>query len=707
MNKINLKISGMTCVSCANTLEKSLNELKGVTSSVNFANTTAKVTFDENIISMNIIEKTINKLGFKISKEEDRPMTRQLVLALAFTIPLFLISMLPMMFNISLNIEPKIMVLIQLFLTLPVMILGRKFYISGFKNILRPNMNTLIATGTSAAFIYSVYNGYLVFMGEYHNIHNLYFESTAVIITLIMLGKYLETMSKSKTSGAIEKLINLTPRVATVIRDNKEFQINSSEIIVGDIILIKPGESLPTDGDVLSGFCSIDESMLTGESIPVDKTISAKVFAGSINTTGSITYVATQVGEDTTIANIIKLVEEAAGSKAPIAKLADRISAYFVPTIVVIAIFSFLFWILSGSTFEFAVNIFISVLVIACPCALGLATPVAIIVGTGRAASNHILFKNATALENTHKVNAILLDKTGTITAGKPVVTDIITNMDKNDFISLVASAEKASEHPLAKAICNYAYENTLELLAYDNFISHIGLGIECIINNKNIKVGKAEFIKNSEYNKDFAMQCKTPIYVSINDEYMGCITLMDELKQSSVDAIKILNDMNIKTIMLTGDNKDTADVIASKCNINEVFANVLPAEKSQKVKLMQEQGYFVAMVGDGVNDSPALASADVGIAIGSGSDIAIESADIILARSNLLDVALTIDISRKTLKNIRQNLFWAFAYNVLGIPLAMGVFHIFGGPLLNPMFAAAAMSLSSISVILNALRLK
>lgn len=707
MNKINLKISGMTCVSCANTLEKSLNELNGVTSSVNFANTTAKVTFDENIISMNIIEKTINKLGFKISKEEERPMTRQLVLALAFTIPLFLISMLPMMFNISLNIEPKIMVLIQLFLTLPVMILGRKFYISGFKNILRPNMNTLIATGTSAAFIYSVYNGYLVFMGEYHNIHNLYFESTAVIITLIMLGKYLETMSKSKTSGAIEKLINLTPRVATVIRDNKEFQINSSEIIVGDIILIKPGESLPTDGDVLSGFCSIDESMLTGESIPVDKTISAKVFAGSINTTGSITYVATQVGEDTTIANIIKLVEEAAGSKAPIAKLADRISAYFVPTIVVIAIFSFLFWILSGSTFEFAVNIFISVLVIACPCALGLATPVAIIVGTGRAASNHILFKNATALENTHKVNAILLDKTGTITAGKPVVTDIITHMDKNDFISLVASAEKASEHPLAKAICNYAYENKLELLAYDNFISHIGLGIECIIDNKNIKVGKAEFIKNSEYNKDFAMQGKTPIYVSINDEYMGCITLMDELKQSSVDAIKILNDMNIKTIMLTGDNKDTADVIASKCNINEVFANVLPAEKSQKVKLMQEQGYFVAMVGDGVNDSPALASADVGIAIGSGSDIAIESADIILARSNLLDVALTIDISRKTLKNIRQNLFWAFAYNVLGIPLAMGVFHIFGGPLLNPMFAAAAMSLSSISVILNALRLK
>lgn len=707
MNKINLKISGMTCVSCANTLEKSLNELKGVTSSVNFANTTAKVTFDENIISMNIIEKTINKLGFKISKEEERPMTRQLVLALAFTIPLFLISMLPMMFNLSLNIEPKIMVLIQLFLTLPVMILGRKFYISGFKNILRPNMNTLIATGTSAAFIYSVYNGYLVFMGEYHNIHNLYFESTAVIITLIMLGKYLETMSKSKTSGAIEKLINLTPRVATIIRDNKEFQINSSEIIVGDIILIKPGESLPTDGDVLSGFCSIDESMLTGESIPVDKAISAKVFAGSINTTGSITYVATQVGEDTTIANIIKLVEEAAGSKAPIAKLADRISAYFVPTIVVIAIFSFLFWILSGSTFEFAVNIFISVLVIACPCALGLATPVAIIVGTGRAASNHILFKNATALENTHKVNAILLDKTGTITAGKPVVTDIITKMDKNDFISLVASAEKASEHPLAKAICNYAYENKLELLAYDNFISHIGLGIECIIDNKNIKVGKAEFIKNSEYNKDFAMQGKTPIYVSINDEYMGCITLMDELKQSSVDAIKILNDMNIKTIMLTGDNKDTADVIASKCNINEVFANVLPAEKSQKVKLMQKQGYFVAMVGDGVNDSPALASADVGIAIGSGSDIAIESADIILARSNLLDVALTIDISRKTLKNIRQNLFWAFAYNVLGIPLAMGVFHIFGGPLLNPMFAAAAMSLSSISVILNALRLK
>lgn len=707
MNKINLKISGMTCVSCANTLEKSLNELNGVTSSVNFANTSAQIIFDESISNINIIEKTINKLGFKISKDEERPMTGQLILAIIFTVPLFLISMLPMIFNISLNIEPKTMVLIQAGLTIPVMILGRKFYISGFKNMLSPNMNTLIAIGTSAAFIYSAYNGYLVFMGEYHNIHGLYFESTAVIITLIMLGKYLESMSKSKTSGAIEKLINLTPKIATVIRDNKELQVNSSEIIVGDIILIKPGESLPTDGEVLSGFCSIDESMLTGESIPVDKSVSTKVFAGSINTTGSITYLATKIGEDTTIAAIIKLVEEASGSKAPISKLVDKISSYFVPSIIIIAVLSFIFWMINGSSFEFAINVFISVLVIACPCALGLATPVAIIVGTGRAASNHILFKNATALENTHKITAVLLDKTGTITAGKPEVTDIITDMDRNDFISLVASAEKASEHPLAKAICNYAYQNNLEFLEYYNFISHIGLGIECIIDNKKIKVGKAEFIKNTTPDKDFSMQGKTPIYVSINDEYMGCITLMDELKDSSVEAIKILNDMNIKTIMLTGDNKYTADVIANKCNINEVFANVLPAEKSEKVKLMQEKGYFVAMVGDGVNDSPALVLADVGIAVGSGSDIAIESADIILARSNLLDVALTIDISRRTLKNIRQNLFWAFAYNVLGIPLAMGVFYIFGGPLLNPMFAAAAMSLSSISVILNALRLK
>lgn len=707
MNKVNIKISGMTCVSCANTLEKSLNELNSVRASVNFANTAAQITFDENIISLDIMEKTINKLGFKISKEESRPMTGQLILAMVFTIPLFLISMLPMMFNISLNIDPKMMVLIQALLTIPVMILGRKFYISGFRNILRPNMNTLIAISTSAAFIYSVYNGYLVFMGEYHSIHNLYFESTAVIITLIMLGKYLESRSKSKTSGAIEKLINLTPKIATVIRDNIELQINSDEIIVGDVILIKPGESLPTDGEVLSGFCSIDESMLTGESIPVDKSVSNKVFAGSINTTGSITYVATQVGENTTIAAIIKLVEEASGSKAPIAKLADKISSYFVPAIIIIAILSFIFWMMSGSSFEFAINIFISVLVIACPCALGLATPVAIIVGTGRAASQHILFKNATALENTYKVTAILLDKTGTITAGRPVVSDIITDMDKNDFIRLVASAEKASEHPLAKAICNYAKENNLEFSPYDNFISHIGLGIECTINNKNIKVGKTEFIKGSEYNKGFSLEGKTPIYVSINDEYMGCITLMDELKQSSVDAIKLLNDMNIRTIMLTGDNKDTANVIASKCNISEVFANVLPAEKSGKVELMKKQGYFVAMVGDGVNDSPALALADVGIAIGSGSDIAIESADIILARSNLLDVALTIDISRKTIKNIKQNLFWAFAYNVLGIPLAMGVFYMFGGPLLDPMFAAAAMSLSSISVILNALRLK
>jgi Cu+-exporting ATPase len=598
------------------------------------------------------------------------------------------------------------------------MAIGYKFYLIGFKNIIKlsPNMDSLIAVGTSAAFIYSLFGMYKIITGDISYAMHLYFEAAVTILTLITLGKYLEAVSKGKTSEAIKKLMGLAPKTATVIRDNKEIIVSVDEVVVGDIVLVKPGKKLPVDGEVIEGSTAIDESMLTGESIPVEKSVGSNVIGASINKTGFIKYKATKVGKDTALAQIIRLVEDAQGSKAPIAKMADVISSYFVPIVIGLAILSAIVWLIAGETPIFALTIFISVLVIACPCALGLATPTAIMVGTGKGAENGVLIKGGEALEITHKIDTIVFDKTGTITEGKPVVTDILTkNKEKDVLLSLVASAEKGSEHPLGEAIVRAALEKKLELKTLNNFNAIPGHGIEVTIDKDNILLGNLKLMKEKnidveEFKLDsdkLANEGKTPMYIAINNKLEGIIAVADVVKPSSFEAIKELHNMGIKVAMITGDNKKTAEAIAKQVGIDIVLSEVLPEDKANEVKKLQGQNNKVAMVGDGINDAPALAQADIGIAIGSGTDVAIESADIVLMRSDLMDVIVAIKLSKATIRNIKQNLFWAFGYNVLGIPVAMGVLHIFGGPLLNPMIAAAAMSLSSVSVLANALRLK
>ena len=615
-------------------------------------------------------------------------------------------------------VNPLNFALFQIILTVPVMAIGYKFYLIGFKNIIKlsPNMDSLIAVGTSAAFIYSLFGMYKIITGDISYAMHLYFEAAVTILTLITLGKYLEAVSKGKTSEAIKKLMGLVPKTATVIRDNKEIIVSVDEVVVGDIVLVKPGKKLPVDGEVIEGSTAIDESMLTGESIPVEKSVGSNVIGASINKTGFIKYKATKVGKDTALAQIIRLVEDAQGSKAPIAKMADVISSYFVPIVIGLAILSAIVWLIAGETPIFALTIFISVLVIACPCALGLATPTAIMVGTGKGAENGVLIKGGEALEITHKIDTIVFDKTGTITEGKPVVTDILTkNKEKDVLLSLAASAEKGSEHPLGEAIVRAALEKKLELKTLNNFNAIPGHGIEVTIDKDNILLGNLKLMKEKnidveEFKLDsdkLANEGKTPMYIAINNKLEGIIAVADVVKPSSFEAIKELHNMGIKVAMITGDNKKTAEAIAKQVGIDIVLSEVLPEDKANEVKKLQGQNNKVAMVGDGINDAPALAQADIGIAIGSGTDVAIESADIVLMRSDLMDVIVAIKLSKATIRNIKQNLFWAFGYNVLGIPVAMGVLHIFGGPLLNPMIAAAAMSLSSVSVLANALRLK
>ena len=583
---------------------------------------------------------------------------------------------------------------------------------------LAPNMDSLISVSTLAAFIYGIFAIYKIIIGD--NPHDyamhLYFESIATILTLITLGKYLEAVSKGKTSEAIKKLMGLAPKVATVIRDNKEMQVSIEDVEISDIVIVKPGEKIPVDGEVIEGITSVDESMLTGESIPVEKVTGSTVIGASINKNGFIKYKATKVGQDTALAQIIKLVEDAQGSKAPIAKIADVMSAYFVPVVISLAIISSVSWLIAGESFIFSLTIFISVLVIACPCALGLATPTAIMVGTGKGAENGILIKGGEALETTHKIDTIVFDKTGTITEGKPKVTDIITNsISEEELLILAASSEKGSEHPLGEAILNEGRNKNLKLKKIDKFNAIAGQGIDVIIENKNILLGNRKLMIDQNIDitifndkvEDLSNQGKTPMYIAINKEIKGIIAVADVVKVSSKKAIETLHKMGIKTVMITGDNENTAKAIAKEVGIDNVLAEVLPEDKAKSIKKLQDENKKVAMVGDGINDAPALAKADIGIAIGSGSDVAIESADIVLIRSDLMDVSNAIKLSKATIRNIKQNLFWAFAYNVLGIPVAMGVLHIFGGPLLNPMIAAAAMSLSSISVLLNALRLK
>jgi Cu+-exporting ATPase len=614
---------------------------------------------------------------------------------------------------------PLIFAYVQLVLVIPSMIAGYKFYTVGFSALFRrsPNMDSLIAIGTSAAFLYGIYAIAEISSGRFDYVNNLYFEAVGVIITLIMLGKYLETVTKGKTSEAIKKLMGLAPKTATIIKDGQELEIPIDEVEVGDIILVKPGEKMPVDGVVVEGTTAVDESMLTGESIPVEKNVGDHIIGASFNKNGSIQYKATRVGKDTALAQIIKLVEDAQGSKAPIAKMADIISGYFVPIVILLAFVSALSWyFLGGETLIYAITIFISVLVIACPCALGLATPTAIMVGTGKGAEHGVLIKSGVALETTHKIQTIVFDKTGTLTEGKPKVTDVITNgISEADLLQLAASAEKGSEHPLGEAIVKGAEEKGIELKKLDSFKAIPGHGIEVTIDNRNILAGNRKLMVERRISFDhleaisdqLAEEGKTPMYIAINDNIAGIIAVADTVKANSKKAVDRLHRMGIEVAMITGDNKGTAAAIAKQVGIDRVLAEVLPQDKANEVKKLQAEGKVVAMVGDGINDAPALAQANIGIAIGSGTDVAMESADIVLMRSDLMDVPTAIQLSKSTIRNIKQNLFWAFGYNTLGIPVAMGLLHIFGGPLLNPMLAAAAMSLSSVSVLTNALRLK
>lgn len=735
--KKDFKVTGMTCAACSSRVERVLNKMEGVTKAeVNLATEDLHIDYDDSKLNTQDIIGRIEKAGYgayevkedtKIDEadKEDaiNSLKKRFILSLIFAVPLLYISMGHMMgAPLPSIIDPMTnamnFALIQLILVIPVMIVGRKFFISGFKNLvhLSPNMDSLIAIGTSAAFLYGIYAIVKIAGGDTHFSMDLYFESGATILTLITLGKYLEAKTKGKTSEAIKKLMGLAPKKATIIVDGVEKIISIDEVKVGDVILVKPGEKLPVDGEIVEGTTTIDESMLTGESIPIDKNIGDKVFGASINKFGMFKYKATKVGKDTALAQIIKLVEQAQGSKAPIAKMADIISGYFVPTVITLAVISSIVWAISGKGLEFSLTIFIAVLVIACPCALGLATPTAIMVGTGKGAENGILIKSGVALEGAHKINTVVFDKTGTITEGRPKVTDIVTKgVSEDELLRYASSAEKGSEHPLGEAIVVAGIERGLELFEITSFKSVPGEGIVTLINDKNILIGNNKLMKNNNIDitsvendvKSLASQGKTPMYMAIDGDLAGVIAVADTLKSNSKKAVEALHKLGIEVVMLTGDNEKTAQAIAKEVGIDKVVSDVLPGDKANEVKRLQDEGKNVAMVGDGINDAPALAMANIGIAIGSGTDVAIESADIVLMRSDILDVVGAIQLSKATIKNIKENLGWAFGYNTLGIPVAMGILYAFGGPLLNPMIATFAMSFSSVSVLLNALRLK
>ncbi len=738
-------ITGMTCSACSAHVTKAVAKLNGVKNvNVNLLSNSMVVEYDDAVSSSDIIS-AVTEAGYGAEIENNKGTSKQtqklpydtelenmrkrLVISFIFFIPVMYLSMGSMaglpQFSFFKHYEGSFNYAFTLFLlTIPVLIVNRKYFINGFKALFNkaPNMDSLVALGSSAAVIYGIFAIYKIVYGYTYQetsivmkySHDLYFESAVTILTLITLGKYLETKSKRRTRDAVEKLISLTPKTAIVEKDGKEVTVAYDDIQAGNIIVVKPGGIIACDGIIISGAASIDESAITGESIPVEKKQGDKVISATINKTGHIRFKALKVGKDTTLSQIISLVEDAANSKAPISKLADKISGIFVPIVIVIALISGIFWLYMGESYEFALSIAISVLVISCPCALGLATPVAIMVGTGKGAEHGILIKSAESLEMAHNIKAVALDKTGTITEGKMKVVNIQSfKYSQNDLLQLAYSMEVKSEHPVSKAIVEKAEELQCKLLNVENFTSYSGLGISCTINNITYYAGNRKFIldNNIDITKISNMllpdKAVAPVYIADNNEVIGIIYVADTIKESSIEAVKGFREQGIDVYMLTGDNKETAEHIANQAGINNVYAELLPQDKENIIKEIQKKGIKTAMVGDGINDAPALMCSDLGIAIGAGTDVALESADIILIKNNLLDALTAVKLSHATIKNIKTNLFWAFFYNIIGIPVAAGIFYKSFGITLNPMIAAAAMSFSSIFVVTNALRLK
>lgn len=764
-------VTGMTCSACSSHVEKSVGKLTGVENvSVNLLTNSMQVEFDENKLDTAGIIKAVEDAGYGAAVKDEhaksgaktsgqsgsqennglsaveqnvKNMKKRLIVSLIFWIPLMYVSMGHMIYQwLNIPMPPFTMNFLhgnenaityaftQFLLLLPILIANQKYFKNGFKTLWHrsPNMDSLIAIGAGAAILYGIFAiyriGYAMGHGDmmvvHQYAHDLYFESAGTILTLITIGKYLETKSKGKTSEAITKLLNLAPKTVTAVRDGVEQVVDAADVEKGEIFLVKPGESVAVDGIVLEGKSSFDESAITGESIPVPKQEGDTIVSASINKSGLIRAKATKVGEDTTIAQIIRLVEEASSSKAPIAKMADKIAGVFVPAVITIALITGVIWLISGATFEFAMSTAIAVLVISCPCALGLATPVAIMVGTGKGAENGILIKSGDALETAHQIDTVVLDKTGTITQGKPVVTDIICaagkNADKTQLLQIAGSLEKGSEHPLAEAIVNYCVTNNISLEKVTDFNALFGKGIEGTVSGTHYYAGNEKMMEEKGISlsteqknqiQALAKQGRTPLLFADEKQFLGIVAVADVVKPTSKEAVQKFRDYGIHVIMLTGDNEVTAQAIKEQVGIDEVIAGVLPTQKEKKISALKQAGHKVAMIGDGVNDAPALASADVGIAIGAGTDVAIESADIVLMKNDLLDAVGAVKLSKAVIRNIKENLFWAFFYNSIGIPLAAGVLYPLFQIKLNPMFGAAAMSLSSVCVVSNALRLR
>ena len=750
MKKEKFSVTGMTCSACSAAVERAVGQVDGVSSvNVNLLTNSMVVEYDESLLEPSGIISAVSDAGYAAAlgsgseaqaeartvshiDEEISAMKQRVIVSLAFMAALMYVAMGPMfglpLPSFLLGLEnAATMALLQFLLTLPVLYVNRQYFQVGFKTLWRksPNMDSLIAIGSGAAVVYGVFALFRITYGLGHDqldlvarySHDLYFESATMILALITLGKFLEARSKGRTSDAIARLMDLAPKTATVLRNNQEVEIPVAELVEGDIIVIRPGQSIPVDGVIVEGSSAIDESAITGESIPVAKAVGDEVISATINKAGSFKFRATRIGDDTTLAQIIRLVEEAGASKAPIAKLADRISGIFVPVVIAIALAAFGIWLLLGHPFEFALTTAVAVLVISCPCALGLATPVAIMVGTGQGALHGILIKSAEALETAHSVDTVVLDKTGTVTEGKPQVTDVLPGpgLTAEELLQIGASLEKPSEHPLAEAIVARAAQDGLKLTEAAEFLAVPGKGIQARLGQQAYLAGNLAFMREHQiklgefeaHADDLAEQGKTPMYFADTQQVLGVIAVADLVKPTSKKAIAELKHLGVDVVMLTGDNRRTAEAIRRELEIGTVIAEVLPEEKEQEIRSLQEQGKTVAMVGDGINDAPALARADVGIAIGAGTDVALESADIVLVKNDLRDVATAIKLSKATLRNIKQNLFWAFFYNSLGIPLAAGLFFPLLGWRLSPMYAAAAMSLSSIFVVSNALRLR